>query len=195
MPGSASRLTPSHVHNIFHQGRFGRLDVTLLHNGSQLPLWHGQRLTGFSAPLRLSYDAPDAGTALGQGTQAIGISSAGEIVGYYVDPTGVYYGFVRAADGTITEFNAKGSGSAVGQGTASGAIDKRGTTAGYYLDSSSVAHGFVRTPKGKITEFDVAGAGTSRSQGTMIYAINDSGDLSGFYVDSGTVHHGFLIKP
>jgi hypothetical protein len=55
----------------------------------------------------------------------------------------VYHGFVRAASGTITGFDAPG---ATGSGTFAWSINKAGAIAGYYVDKNSVSHGFLRTP-------------------------------------------------
>ncbi|MBA3915762.1 MAG: hypothetical protein H0X25_18295 [Acidobacteriales bacterium] len=42
-----------------------------------------------------SFDAPGAGTAFSQGTEAYGINFAGTIAGFYIDSGGVVHGFVR----------------------------------------------------------------------------------------------------
>ena len=60
-------------------------------------------------------DAPDAGTGpFPQGTfpsefTPMGINPLGAITGFYVDASSVQHGFVRAANGTITEFDPTGS--------------------------------------------------------------------------------------
>ena len=65
------------------------------------------------------FDAPDAGTQSvpgfvptplgvlgGQGTYATSINKAGAITGLYVDIANVLHGFLRAPDGSFTEFDA-----------------------------------------------------------------------------------------
>lgn len=147
------------------------------------------------------FDAPGAGTGAGQGTlltNVDGLNPAGTVIGGYVsmgsfnDGTQVPHGLVRAADGTITEFDAPGAGTGPGQGTYPGGINPAGTGEGYYTDSSSVNHGFVRAPDGTITTFDVPGAGTGSGQGTFAGNINPPGDIAGYYVDAANVSHGFL---
>ena len=58
----------------------------------------------------------------------------------------MYHGYVRAANGTITTFDAPGAGTGAGQGTADGGINTAGDIAGYYLDAGYVIHGLLRTP-------------------------------------------------
>ena len=41
------------------------------------------------------FNAPKAGTASGEGTQAMGINASGAIVGIYIDANHVYHGFLR----------------------------------------------------------------------------------------------------
>jgi hypothetical protein len=114
------------------------------------------------------------------------------IAGQYFDSGGVHHGFVRAATGTITTFNAPGAGTAKNQGTVAEGINTAGTIAGQYFDSGGVHHGFVRATTGTITTFNAPGAGTGIGQGTVAYGINDSGVIAGSYFDSGTVGHGFV---
>ena len=99
-----------------------------------------------------SFDAPGAGTAAGQGTFAFGITPAGLTTGYYVDPSGVSHGFLRAKDGGITSFDAPGAG------TVPWSINPDGVITGQYVDATGLSHGFVRTPDGAITSFDAPGA-------------------------------------
>jgi hypothetical protein len=58
----------------------------------------------------------------------------------------VHHGFVRAASGAITTFNAPGAGTADYQGTLGDGINNAGTITGQYIDASGVSHGFLRTP-------------------------------------------------
>ena len=44
----------------------------------------------------ITYDAPGAGGNANQGTLATGINAAGAIVGYYLDATNAFHGFVLA---------------------------------------------------------------------------------------------------
>ena len=92
-------------------------------------------LTRLSAPLRLD-----------QGTEALGVSSVGEIAGFYADFGSVLHGFVRAADGTITEFDAPDAGTSRRQGTICNGINAAGVVVGYVTDSSSVDHCSIVQP-------------------------------------------------
>src|SRR5579863_6054098 len=82
------------------------------------------------------------------------INPSGAITGWYTDSNNASHGFVRAPDGTITEFDVPGdSGGTVPYG----GINPSGTVAGYYCDSSN-CYGFLRSPKGHFTKFSVSGA-------------------------------------
>ncbi len=74
----------------------------------------GSSATGFK-----TIDAPGAGTTASdmQGTTVVSINDAGQIAGFETDANGIHHGFVRAADGTITEFDPSGVGTGHGQGT------------------------------------------------------------------------------
>lgn len=78
------------------------------------------------------FEAPDAGTAPFEGTQALTINTSGVVAGLYYDSSDVGHGFVRATSGTITEFSAPGAGTAKGEGTFGGQINDAGTIAGNY---------------------------------------------------------------
>ena len=61
-------------------------------------------------PVIIPINPPGAGTSAGQGTEAIGINTAGEITGFYFDSNSVAHGFVRSPDGRFTSFEAPGAG-------------------------------------------------------------------------------------
>ena len=75
---------------------------------------------------------------------ASALSLEGEVTGTYFDASGALHGYVRAANGTITEYNVTGAGTGSGQGTEGSSISDLGATTGNYIDSSGVNHGFVR---------------------------------------------------
>jgi len=140
-------------------------------------------------------DAPDAGTGpFPQGTfpsefTADGINSAGTITGFYVDASSARHGFVRAANGVITEFDPTGSIL-----TNPNAIDAFGDITGFYFDANFVGHGFLRTPDGTITSFDAPGADMTpgTGNGTFGVSLTPGGAIEGIYVDAQGVLHGFL---
>jgi hypothetical protein len=139
-------------------------------------------------------DAPDAGTGpFPQGTfpsniTPMGINPAGTITGFYVDASSVQHGFVRAPNGSITEFDPPGS-----IFTDPNAIDQTGAIAGFYFDANFVGHGFLRTPDGTITSFDAPGADmTGDGNGTFGVGLTPSGEVEGVFVDINGVLHGFV---
>ena len=100
-----------------------------------------------------TFDAPGAGTGTGQGTTTStvdGLNPEGAIAAGYVSEGGVFsgtqvgHGAVRAADGTITEFDVPGAGTGAFQGTYPFQNNSADAITGYYIDSSNVFHGFVR---------------------------------------------------
>ena len=130
-----------------------------------------------------TFEAPDAGATALEGTGGLAINAAGEIAGVYSNQVGVYRGFVRATDSTITEFDAVPyTALKAGQGTIPISINSAGDIAGTYIDANNVNHGFVRAADGTITVFLAGPLATSRSQGTVAMSINDSGQVAGFYL-------------
>ena len=141
-----------------------------------------------------TFDCPGAGTAPLQGTGGISINSAGTIAGFCVlaGSGNVAHGFVRAADGTITLFDAPGAGTGKNQGTFPISINTGGVITGMFSDTNSVYHGFVRAAGGTITAFDAPGATLSGHAGTVAMSINTAGTITGMYRDSTLVYHGFM---
>src|ERR1700747_1211164 len=70
-----------------------------------------------SAQTITTFDAPGAGTGVGQGTRAYSINPAGTIIGYSRDENNVPHGFIRSNNGRFTSFDAPGAGTGAGQGT------------------------------------------------------------------------------
>jgi hypothetical protein len=149
-----------------------------------------------------TFDPPDAGTGAYQGTYPAifsGINPEGASVGEYYDANWVFHGYVRAPDGTITEFDHPNAGTVAGQGTGTSGINPAGEIVGFYIDANNVFHGYLRSPEGGMTPVDVPGAGTGTYQGTYaaeyMYAfggINPAGTITGYYADKNSVYHGFL---
>ena len=124
----------------------------------------------------MSFDVPGSTE-----TAANSINGKGSITGLYFDGSGAVHGFVRAADGTITTFDAPGFG------TSPQGINNKRSITGRYEDSSNVEHGFVRAADGTTTTFDPSG-----STATVPVSINRKGSIVGSYRDSGNVGHGFV---
>ena len=129
----------------------------------------------------ITFDVPGS-----YGTLPTSINPTGEIAGNYYGPTGAgSHGFVRAADGTITTFDA-GS-----YATYPASINPSGEIAGsYYNGDTTGYHAFLRAADGAITTFE---AGSYTANPT---SINPAGDVTGYYFAGGGPHgllaHGFL---
>jgi len=123
------------------------------------------------------------------------MNRAATIAGFYCDAKNVYHGFVRAADGTITTFDAPGAGTGINLGTLAWSINTAGVITGFYRTADAVSHGFVRAADGAVVSFDATGAGTAAGQGTNPVSINAAGAITGSYIDASGVTHGFLRTP
>jgi hypothetical protein len=143
-------------------------------------------------------DAPDAGTGpFPQGTfvsqnTPMGINAEGAVIGNYADANSAQHGFVRSANGKITEFDPPGS-----TFTETNAIDLLGNIVGFYFDANSVGYGYLRDPRGNITVIDAPGADHTPGNfnGTFCVGITLTGEIEGVYVDSNFVLHGFTRSP
>ena len=148
----------------------------------------------------ISFDAPGAGTAAGQGTYANGINTAGEITGFYIDSNNLYHAFLRHTDGTFIRYEAPGAGTSTWQGTGGWAINTDGVIAGDFDDSTCVEHGYKLEPDGTFTTFEAPGAGNTPGtcgwlgflQGTVPGNINAAGLIEGWMMDTNYVFHVFL---
>jgi hypothetical protein len=156
----------------------------------------GSNVTGTAADF-ITFAAPGAGTAAGEGTFADAINPVGAVTGSYSDANDVQHGFLRNPDGTFTTFDPPGSVS-----TGPTGINPEGAITGFYYDAAFVLHGFVREQDSNaqnrddsITAFDAQGAGTAPGEGTFPTAINAAGEITGFYWDASSVTHGFLRDP
>ncbi len=97
----------------------------------------------------VTFDVPNGGY-----TQPVAISAAGVVTGWYL-PAGarIAQGFVRAADGTITIFQAPD-----GRETDLAAANRKGWSAGANGDQRHPFQVFLRSPSGDFTEFAVPGS-------------------------------------
>ncbi len=113
-------------------------------------------------------------------TQAQSINSAGQIAGYYFDSTrGLYRGFVRDENGSITTFDPPGSVLNI----LNVAINSEGRITGSYTALCSqvcylIDRGFLRQPDRTIAAFD---APDPYSSGTYAEAINPECQIVGSY--------------
>jgi hypothetical protein len=126
------------------------------------------------------------------------INEQGEIAGYYSNSFGgAMFGFVRAADGTITGLPEPPGSAPVGMTAFS--INTAGAITGYapaFTGFSpggiplSINRGYVRDPEGNYTSFDPPG-----SISTIALSINAGGAITGYYYESNLVLHGFVREP
>jgi probable HAF family extracellular repeat protein len=135
-----------------------------------------------------SLNAPNAGTAAGQGTQAETINNAGQIVGSYQDSGGAFHGFLLS-NGQYTILDDTNAGTGANQGTQATGLNNNGQIVGDYIDASGVEHGFV-LQGGTYKTLD----GPTGAQKINLDSINDNGQIVGNYTDASGVEHGFLYS-
>jgi uncharacterized membrane protein len=129
----------------------------------------------------ISFDAPGALNDRGGATNPCCINNQGVIAGNYQDVLEKPHGFVRDANGVITEFTPLRF---VGLGVS--ALNNRGQIVGSGVSAQNLVLSFLRTETGQITYFSFPG-----SVETHATAINDNGQIAGYYLaDGGT--HGFI---
>jgi hypothetical protein len=151
----------------------------------------------------VTFDAPGAGIPASPpcsplliantGTQGASINPEGAVAGQYVDTSGVFHGFLRSPEGTITTFDGPGAGTGLGQGTFvtfGDGINPEGAIAGGYADVNCGFHGLIRVPDGTFTTFDPPGSVFTDNAG-----INAEGTVMGFYLDASFAFHGYVRAP
>ncbi|HUD55894.1 MAG TPA: hypothetical protein VMR02_11745 [Terracidiphilus sp.] len=143
------------------------------------------------------FDVPGANPAPGAnclyyagGTCPQAINDLGVIAGFDGDSSGLFHGFVRAADGRITTFDAPGA-----VVTFAFSINVWGTITGYSIGGNGTGHGFVRKSDGTITMFDDFEGGTGSGLGTFPGTINDEGAIAGVVTDPAGFNRGFVRDP
>jgi hypothetical protein len=158
---------------------------------SQRLLWRTIAVLCLAAPIGaqtrgfIPIDAPGAGTLQNQGTIASVINQSGVVAGYYNDNKYAYHGFVRSAQGVITEFDAPGL-----TNTQVFGINSSGQIAGDGHHQSSThgeTLGFLRDPNGTFT-----GLRAPNALVTFPVGIDDSGEIAGTYYTAGYVNHSFV---
>jgi hypothetical protein len=131
------------------------------------------------------FDAPGAGTGPFQGTvpaTADGLTDEGAVGGTVFGSDGFAHGFLRARDGTFSEFDATSDNLA----TLVFGVNSQQTLAGLYFELSGAEGGFVRTADGTITDIPVP----IPPNGTVslgVNAINALGAVVGYYSNSNLI--------
>src|SRR5438105_4641949 len=129
-----------------------------------------------NAATMVTFDVPGAGGSPSLGTVPLSINAAGTITGYFEGPvgpsgaSGVFHGFLRAADGTFATVDAPGA-----SGTFALSINQAGAITGYFVDANNLYHGFLRAAHGALITFDTPGTGTGSGQGTFPASISAAG--------------------
>ena len=137
-----------------------------------------------------SFDDPLAGTFNGQGTIATGIASNGNIVGYYIAPSGVNHGFLKIGN----SYQTLDYPGVINDTFVHGISSTTGKIVGNYADTSNNHHGFVLSGS-SYTPLNDPNASTASNQGTFAQGIsNTTGDIVGYYIDPTNKIHGFLYN-
>jgi probable HAF family extracellular repeat protein len=118
----------------------------------------------------------------GRTTFSAGMNIHNDLVGSFYGQT--QRGFIRKANGAITQLNPPGS-----QASAASGINDAGQVVGYFDGSDHVTHGFFGLPGKLMKSFDIHGA-----QATFLTGINNPGSLTGYFIDGQGALHGFLVK-
>ncbi len=127
-----------------------------------------------------TFDYPGAGNA----TLPQKINERGDVVGEFIDSSGVTRGFVRFSDGSFSDPIVDPNdtvGFTEGRG-----INNSRTVAGDYVISDGTVHSFFLSGS-TFTEYDVPGAAQ-----TNLLSINDAGDFTGGFDDGSGIFQAFV---
>lgn len=118
-------------------------------------------------------------------TRGRGLNDLNQVVGYYLDQTGEFHGFVWN-DGAFFTFDLPDLENVI---PFPHGINNRGQIVGSFVERpcSCNERGFLFS-QGSFTVIDFPGASA-----TILNGINDRGDIVGTYVDSNEEHHGFVL--
>ncbi|MGA7077321.1 MAG: hypothetical protein WBQ43_01990 [Terriglobales bacterium] len=115
---------------------------------------------------------------------AFGVNDSGQMVGEYLDASGVYHGWELSA-GKFTTIDVPFAGAT---GTGTNGINDSGEIAGGWNGSGISQHGFTLIG-GTYTSFDYPGAIE-----TYAWSLNNNGDIVGYWVDTSGELHGFVLS-
>jgi hypothetical protein len=142
-----------------------------------------QASNAFSIQVITTFDYPGTGNS----TLPQKITEKGDIVGEFIDSTGVVRGFVRFSDGSFSAPIVDPNdtvGFTEGRG-----INNSGTVDGDYVGSDGFVHSFLLSG-GTFTEYDVPG-----TVQTNLLSINNSGILTGaFDPDGSGIFQAFIDR-
>jgi hypothetical protein len=142
-----------------------------------------QASNAFSINVITTFDYPGAGN----NTLPQKINEKGDIVGEFIDSSGVVRGFVRSSDGTFSAPLVDPNdtvGFTEGRG-----INNPGTVDGDYVGADGFVHSFLLSG-GTFTEYDVPG-----TVQTNLLSINNDGTLTGaFDPDGSGIFQAFIDR-
>ena len=118
-------------------------------------------------------------------TFAYQLNTASEVIGYYIDASGISHGYTRDSAGNLT-FPIDVAGST---GTMLLGNNDSNYGVGRYTDASGVTHGLFFITPDDIQTFDYPGATL-----TSLNGINKLGTICGYYIDTDGVTHGFVAR-
>src|SRR5947208_15960974 len=78
-------------------------------------------------------------------TEAFAINENGQIVGFYVDSTGLMHGFLDQNNVFTTIDDPLGTNNPLFGNSAATGINNPGTIVGYYFDATGIAHGCIES--------------------------------------------------
>src|SRR5262245_54311002 len=139
-----------------------------------------QAATSGSIEVITTFDYP----GVGNNTLPQKINERGDIVGVFIDSSGVTRGFVRFSDGNLSApiFDPNVTiGFTEGRG-----INNSRTVVGHYATSDGNLNGFFMSG-GTFTGFDVPGAVF-----TAVLSINNPADFTGTFVDASGIQQAFV---
>jgi hypothetical protein len=126
------------------------------------------------------FEAPDASATL-----AYQLNTSNQIVGYYIDLTGITHGYLRDRDGTLTyPIDVPGS-----TGTILFGNNDSNWVVGRYADAAGVSHGLFFITPDDIVTFDYP-----NSTFTSLNGINKGGLICGYYLDASGIFHGIWAR-
>lgn len=117
------------------------------------------------------------------------INDSGIVMGEYSSSDRHIHGFIRAVDGTLTNFDVPGVWAAAFMGTRPAAINSNGDIVGVYADTVSTIACFIRFADGSFITFALPASGTGL--GRPGPCINDIGVTAGCVYD-GSLYHGWV---
>src|SRR5215475_3337019 len=129
-----------------------------------------------------TFDYPGTGNS----TEPQKINERGDIVGIFLDSSGVSRGFVRFSNGTFSAPIVDPNdtvGFTEGRG-----INNPGTVVGDYATSDGNTHGFFLSG-GTFTTYDVPGA-----LSTVVLGINNPGDFTGSFSNDDVIFQAFVNR-